>query len=86
VKLNIPDAIMDRIKSTTLTANVNGAALPGETYTKAGEYTYSKDVPASALSADAVTAEFALDKFLPPGAVDQRELGVVVTSIGFEAK
>lgn len=86
VKLNIPSAVMDRIKSTTLTANVNGAALPGETYTKAGEYTYSQDVPASALSADAVTAEFALDKFLPPGAVDQRELGVVVTSIGFEAK
>jgi hypothetical protein len=43
-------------------------------------------VPASALSSDAVSAEFALDKFLPPGTVDQRELGVVVTSIGFEAK
>ena len=86
VKLNIPEAIMGRVKSTTLTANVNGAAIAGETYTKAGEYTYSKDVPASALSADAVTVDFALDNFLPPGAADQRELGVVVSSIGFEAK
>ncbi len=86
VKMNIPEAIMGQVKSTTLTANVNGAAIAGETYTKAGEYTYSKDVPASALGADAVTVDFALDKFLPPGAADQRELGVVVSSIGFEAK
>ena len=86
VKMTIPEAIMGQVKSTTLTANVNGAPIAGETYTKAGEYTYSKDVPASALGADAVTVEFALDKFLPPGASDQRELGVVVSSIGFEAK
>ena len=86
VKMNIPEAIMGKVKSTTLTANVNGVPIPGETYTKAGEYAYSKDVPASALGADAVTVEFALDKFLPPGASDQRELGVVVSSIGLEAK
>lgn len=86
VKMSIPEAIMGQVKSTTLTANVNGAAIAGETYTKAGDYTYSRDVPASALGADAVTVEFALDKFLPPGAADQRELGVVVSSIGFEAK
>ena len=86
VKMSIPEAIIGKVKSTTLTANVNGAAIAGETYTKAGEYTYSRDVPASALGADAVTVDFALDKFLPPGVADQRELGVVVSSIGFEAK
>ena len=86
VKMSIPEAIIGQVKSTTLTANVNGAAIAGETYTKAGEYTYSRDVPASALGADAVTVDFALDKFLPPGLADQRELGVVVSSIGFEAK
>ena len=86
VKLTLPEAVADKVKSTTLTANVNGTAIPGETFSKAGEYTYSKDVPASALSADAVSVEFALDKFLPPGAVDQRELGIVVSSIGLEAK
>src|SRR3954470_11789513 len=86
VKMSIPDPVINNVKSTTLTANVNGTPIPGETYTKAGDYVYSKDVPASALTADAVTVEFALDKFLPPGAVDQRELGLVVSSIGFEAK
>src|SRR5438874_696322 len=86
VKLSIPEPVIKNVKSTTLTANVNGAPIPGETYSKPGDYVYSKDVPASALGADAVSVEFALDKFIPPGAVDQRELGIVVSSIGFEAK
>ncbi|MBI3280269.1 MAG: hypothetical protein HYZ57_10555 [Acidobacteria bacterium] len=86
VKFALPEAVIDRVKSTTLTANVNGAPLAGETYSKPGDYTYSRDVPASALAGDAVTAEFALNKFLPPGAVDQRELGIVVSSIGLEPK
>jgi len=86
VKFAIHDAVMSRTKSMTLSAIVNGAQIPGETYTTAGDHTYSKDVPASALNTDAVTVDFALDKFLPPGTVDQRELGIVVTSIGFEPK
>src|SRR5512133_2634930 len=32
VKFAIPDAVMSRIKSTTLSATVNGASLPPETY------------------------------------------------------
>jgi hypothetical protein len=85
-KFAIPDAVISHLKDVTLSGNVNGFALQPETYTKPGDYTYSRDVPASALTGDAVTAEFALDKFLAPGQVDQRELGVVATSIGFEAK
>jgi hypothetical protein len=86
VKLSIPDLVMQRLQSITLSANVNGVPIPGETFSKSGDQVYSKDVPASALSGDAVTIEFSLDKFLPPGAVDRRELGIVVSSIGFEAK
>ncbi len=86
VKFAVPDPVIARLKSFTLTANVNGTAVPGETFSKAGEHTYSKDVPASAFGPDAITVEFALDKFLAPGTVDQRELGIVVSSIGFEPK
>ena len=76
---------MSRIAETF--ANLRRDRRPGlVTYTTAGDHTYSKDVPASALNTDAVTVDFALDKFLPPGTVDQRELGIVVTSIGFESK
>lgn len=86
LKFSIPEAVIQRTQSMTLTANAGGTPLSGETYTKAGDYTYQRDVPASALAGDAVTVEFALDKFLQPGTVDQRELGVVVSQIGFEAK
>lgn len=85
-KFSIPDAVMSRTKEVTLSATVNGVSLPPETYKKTGDFVYSKDVPATALMAESVTAEFALDKFLPAGAVEQRELGIVVGSIGFEAK
>ena len=30
--------------------------------------------------------EFALDRYLPAGTVDPRELGVIVTSVGFEPR
>jgi hypothetical protein len=86
VKFAIPDAVLQHTKSMTLSADVNGTKIPSETYNTAGDHTYSKDVPSSALASDAVTVDFALDKYLPPGTVDQRELGIVVTSIGFEAK
>ena len=44
VKFAAPDAVIDKLKSFTLAANVNGTPIPGEMYSKAGEHTYSKDV------------------------------------------
>jgi hypothetical protein len=82
----LPEAVTGKVGAVTLSANVNGVALPPERYSRAGDHSYSRDVPASALAAEAVTCEFVLDKFLPAGAVDQRELGLVVSSIGLEPK
>lgn len=82
----LPDAVTNKVGSVTIFANVNGAALPAERYSRSGDHTYARDVPASVLAADAVTCEFVLDKFLPAGAVDQRELGVVMSSIGLEPR
>lgn len=86
LKFSVPDPVIERLKSVTLSANVAGVALPSETYTKPGEYVYTRDVPAAALAGEAVTAAFSLDKALPPGEADQRELGVVVSSAGLETK
>jgi len=86
VRFSLPDPVIEKLKSVTLTANVAGTSLPGETFDKAGEQVYSRPVPAAALKGDAVAVDFALDKFLPAGAVDQRELGIVVSTIGFEVK
>ena len=86
VHFAVPGSITERLKQVALSATVNGTALPAETYSKEGEQVYAKDVPASALAGDAVTVNFSLDKFVPAGTIDQRELGIVVTSIGLEAK
>jgi hypothetical protein len=82
----VPEPVLQKLKSMKLSASVDGVALPEETYTKSGAYVYSRDVPAQALAKSVVTVSFTLDKCLPPGDLDRRELGVVVTSVGLEAK
>lgn len=86
VKLSVAEATIQNLGSVTLTANVNGAPLAGETYTKNGDYTYKREVPAAAFAGDAISVEFALDKFLEAGKVETRELGIIVAMIGFESK
>ncbi len=86
MKFAVPDPVINRLKKVTLTASVGGAQLAPESYDKAGDYVLTRDVPASAFTGETATVDFALDKALPPGDPDQRELGVVVNSIGLEAK
>ncbi len=82
----IPDVVIQQLKTITLSAKVNGLAVDPQTFAQPGETTYTRDVPAAALTADVVPVDFQLDKALPPSAGDQRELGVIVSAIGFEAK
>lgn len=86
VKLTIPDPVIQSSKRLTLTAAVGNVTLPAETYTQAGEYTFSRDVPAGALAGNSVTVQFSLDKTIPPSGADRRELGIVVTTVGLEPK
>ena len=86
LKFNFPDAVWQKVKKTSLSATVNGVALPPENYTKSGDYTYTRDVPATALAGDSAKVEFTLDKFLPAGTTENRELGVIATAVGFEHK
>ena len=82
----IPDVVIQQLRPLTLAVSVGGSALSPETYTTSGQQTYSRDVPAAALKGDSVLVEFSLDKHLPPQGLDQRELGVIASMIGFEAK
>ena len=86
LKFVIPDVVMQQLHSINLSAKVSGIDVPPEDFTQAGQYTYSRDVPASALTSDAVNVDFTLDKYLPPSSSDKRELGVIVSAAGFEAK
>jgi hypothetical protein len=84
--LSIPQATIDRLKSITLSAFVNGTALAPETYTHDGQYEYKRGVPPNLLKGRAVRVEFHLDKAMPPAGGDARELGVVARSVGLESK
>jgi hypothetical protein len=84
--LTVPRPSIARLKSLSLGASIGGAALAPETFTKAGDYTYRRDVPANLLAGEAVRIDFQLDKALPPGDVDKRELGVVVASAALVPK
>jgi hypothetical protein len=84
--LSIPQATVDKLKSVTLSASINGTALAPETYTHDGQYEYKRDVPPDLLKGGAVRVEFHLDKSMPPAGADARELGVVARSVGLESK
>jgi hypothetical protein len=86
LKFAIPDAAMTKYKALALSCYVNGTALPPESYTQGGQFTYIRDVPANLLTADVAKVDFSVDKTIPPTAGDSRELGVVVSMVGFQAK
>lgn len=86
LKFTLPPPVVDRVKSVTLTPAINGAPLAPQTYDKAGEHSYRAEVPPMALSGSPVSVEFTLDHFLKAGEVEDRELGLIVSVIGLEAR
>jgi hypothetical protein len=85
-KISVPESVIQGVGPVRLAANCNGTAVDGETYTKPGEYTYRREIPAAALQKDEVLVAFALDKFLAAGQVEGRELGLIVSVIGLESR
>jgi hypothetical protein len=85
-KFSFPEVIFTKLGPMRLSATINGLALAPESYSKPGDYVYSRDVPASALSGDAVSVEFVSDKALPPTGGDARELALIAISIGLETR
>jgi hypothetical protein len=86
LRFSMPESVISRRKSVTLQAFVAGTALAPETYNKAGDYTYTRDVPAAALAVPPVKVVFSLDHYLKAGEIDPRELGLVATSVGLISK
>ncbi len=89
-KLNLTftlhDAVVGKLGPVTVSATVGGTPVASETFSQAGDYVYSHEVPASALGSDVVTVEFSTDKALAPTEQDKRELALIVKSIGLVPK
>lgn len=82
LRFGIPDPIIQNLNSVTLSAAVDGFQLAPQRFEKSGQYTYTRDVTADRLQAPSVPVVFSLDRALPPGPLDKRELGIVVTEVG----
>ena len=52
VKFSVPDPVVSRLKSVTLSAKAGGLTLEPQTYSTGGEQTYQREIPASALSGE----------------------------------
>ena len=85
-RFTIPPVVIEKLHSITLNASAGGTSLGPQTYNAAGQYAYQRAVPAAVLNTGFVDVAFQLDKALPPGAADARELGIVAVSAGLEAK
>lgn len=83
LKLYIPALQLQNLGPITLTANVAGHELPSSTFSKPGEYTYSAQIPADAIAAGLAVANFQLDKSSAGRNGDARDLGIIVTEVGF---
>jgi hypothetical protein len=86
LKFTIPDVMFNRVGPMAVNARVNGLDLGPQTYSQTGDFIYTRDVPATALSGDAVSVDFHVDKGLPPSDQDTRELAIIVTAVGLLPK
>jgi hypothetical protein len=82
----IPEVVISKVTVISLSASVNGTPLSPETYTKAGQYTYTREIPAHTLAGESAKVDFAVDKTMQPSGPDRRQLGIIVSSLGFVAK
>ena len=93
--MTVPDVVIRPIRSPAVSVNqrapsgpetIRWGVLPAETYSRPGGYLYARDVPPAALTAEAVRIDFQLDKAIPPGGGDLRELGIIALSVALEGK
>lgn len=82
----IPDVVIQKLGSLTISARVGEHSLSPELFQKAGESVYRRDVSPESLKAGDNRFLFTLDKALPPTATDQRELGIIVSSASLNSR
>jgi hypothetical protein len=86
MQLFFPPGFMQRAGGpVTVSVMLDGRLLTAETYRQPGGFRLARPVPRDRLTAPAVRVTVQLDRAVPPGASDQRELGAVVSRLGFVA-
>ncbi|MDQ6759684.1 MAG: hypothetical protein M3Z32_07455, partial [Acidobacteriota bacterium] len=81
--LYVPPEQVSRLGPLTIKGDVNGYPLRAETFSSQGSFTYQCAIPPSAFKRGVAIASFAFDKAVPSSAGEGRELGAVISSLGF---
>ncbi len=86
-RFSLPEVVISRRESVTLSASVGDLSLPAVTYTATGAQSYKSDVPAAAFAAGGpVKVTFTTDRYLRSGEVEFRELALIAQSFALVAK
>ncbi|OYW10852.1 MAG: hypothetical protein B7X34_04100 [Acidobacteriia bacterium 12-62-4] len=80
--LVLPEVIFKATGPIKLTASAGNQSFGQQSLDRVGDHSVSFALPAAALTTETITIDFSLDKALPPGAVDPRELGLIFVKAG----
>ena len=81
----LPGVVTEAVGPVSVTARVNGQEVGSQRYSEPGEgRQFEATVPAKLLTGQPAEVEFELDKAIPPGDRDPRELGIIVFSVSFQ--
>lgn len=80
----VPDAVLEQLGAVTLSATVDGSALQPAIFDRPGNHVIHRPVNLSGPTTTEHLFLFSLDKSLNQGRSDQRELGIIVSSIEFD--
>jgi hypothetical protein len=83
-EFDIPDVIMRRTGPVTLTAYLNEAEIGTTAYTGTGTQRFYAVAPPKLFKQTPVVIDFHLDRSVPGGVLDDRELGVVARTVSLE--
>lgn len=82
----IPDAIMGRTGPVTLTAYLNATEVGAKTYSAAGAQRFSARIPPELIRQSPAVVDFQLDRYIPAGVLEGRELGVIAHTVRLESE
>lgn len=87
MQYSLPQAVLDKLKEVTVSASIDGIPLQPEKCNQTGLLELRREIPADALTGKTgVKVEFTVSPHLTATAEDQRDLGVIVHSVGLVRK
>ncbi len=83
-EFDIPDAIIRRTGPISLTAELNEVEVGARTFSAAGAQRFAAMIKPELITQSPVVIDFHLDRYIPRGVLEGRELGIVARAVSLE--